>query len=149
MLKNNMVNETPIQIGARSRIIIAVILAVAGYFFSIASEATQDTVVIASYLAGGFELVFFLISVPLAYFAGKRIRKITKNHGSSGIRLASWIMYGVAIPHALLFFRWGIISGGNNRIPNGQIPMNATVFFVAAMLMIADAWNSYTSLNSE
>jgi hypothetical protein len=138
-----MINNTPTLIGSRSRIYIAIIFAIAGYFLSVVSEATQDTVVIASYIAGGFELVFFLISTPLAYFAGKKIRAITQNQGSPGIRLVSWIMYGVAIPHALLFFRWGLIAGGNNRIPNGQIPMNATVFFVAAMLMIADAWNSY------
>jgi hypothetical protein len=138
-----MINNTPILIGLRSRIYIAIIFTIAGYFLSVVSEATQDTVVIASYIAGGFELVFFLISTPLAYFAGKKIRAITQNQGSPGIRLVSWIMYGVAIPHALLFFRWGLIAGGNNRIPNGQIPMNATVFFVAAMLMIADAWNSY------
>ena len=141
-----MDDENLIKIGVRSRIIIAIILAIAGYFLSIVSEATQDIVVIASYIAGGTELVFFLVSIPLAYFAGKRIRTITQNQGSSGIRLVSWIMYGVAIPHALLFFRWGLIAGGNNRIPNGQIPMNATVFFVAAMLMIADAWNSYKTL---
>ena len=49
----------------------------------------------------------------------------------------------IIVPHALIFFNWGIIAAGNNRIPNGQIPVNSVLFFVAAMLMVADAWNSY------
>ena len=49
----------------------------------------------------------------------------------------------IIVPHALLFFNWGIIAAGNNRIPNGQITVNSVLFFVAAMLMVADAWNSY------
>ncbi len=125
------------------RIILGILLTVLAYALSIASEATQDSAVIASYVTGGFELIFYLVAVPLVYYAGKRIRKDSKNIGNSGLRLASWIMYGVAIPHALLFFNWGLIAAGNNRIPNGQIPVNSAIFFVAAMLMIADTWNSY------
>lgn len=130
----------------RKRILSGLILAILGYALSIVSEATQDTAVIVSYIAGGFELIFYLISIPLVYSAGKKIRKETKNAGNPGLRLASWIMYGVAIPHALLFFNWGLIASGNNRIPNGQIPVNSTIFFVAAMLMIADVWNSYKNI---
>jgi hypothetical protein len=84
-----------------------------------------------------------LIAIPLVYFAGKKIRGKSKGIGNPGFRLVSWIMYCVAIPHALLFFNWGIIAAGNNRIPSGQIPVNSAIFFVAAMFMIADAWNSY------
>ena len=124
-------------------IVIGLILAVLGYVLSIASEATQDSAVITSYVTGGFELIFYLISIPLIYHTGKKIRKESKKEGNPGLRLVSWIMYGVAIPHALLFFNWGLIAAGNNRIPNGQIPENSVIFFIAAMLMVADAWNSY------
>ena len=124
-------------------IIFGILFAVLAYFLSIVSEATQDSAVIASYITGGFELIFYLIAIPLVFYTGKRIRKESKNAGNPGLRLASWIMYGVAIPHALLFFNWGLIAAGNNRIPSGQISVNSAIFFVAAMLMIADAWNSY------
>jgi|TARA_B100002003_G_scaffold245418_1_gene273203 hypothetical protein len=125
----------------KKQIIFGIILAVSAYILSIISEATQDSAVITSYVTGGFELIFYLIAIPLIFYAGKKIRKT--NTGNPGLRLVSWIMYGVAIPHALLFFNWGLIAAGNNRIPNGQIPVNSVLFFVAAMLMIADAWNSY------
>lgn len=127
---------------AKTKILVASGFAAAAYFLSIASEATQDTAVLASYIAGGLELLLFLMAVPLANSAGKRLRRDSQTVGSTGIRLVSWIMYGVAIPHALLFFQWGLIAGGNNRIPDGQIPVNAAIFFVASMLMVADAWSS-------
>jgi len=115
------------------KITLSLILSILAYYLSIVSEATQDTAVLTSYVTGGFELLFFLVAVPLACSAcNKQV--------SSGLRKISWIMYSVAIPHALLFFNWGIINAGDNRIPNGQIPMNALMFFFAAMLMIADAW---------
>ena len=59
----------------KRRILSGLILAILGYFLSITSEATQDTAVIASYVMGGFELIFYLISIPLVYSAGKQIRK--------------------------------------------------------------------------
>lgn len=124
------------------RIILSVVFAVVGYFLSTVSEATQDVLVITSYVTGGVELVCFLIAVPLAFSAGKIIRKELSTNGIPGIRFVSWIMYGVAIPHALLFFNWGLIAAGNNRIPNGQIPVNAAIFFIASMFMIAEVWNT-------
>ena len=59
-------------------IVIGLILAVLGYVLSIASEATQDSAVITSYVTGGFELIFYLISIPLIYHTGKKIRKESK-----------------------------------------------------------------------
>ena len=44
----------------KKRIISGLILAILGYVLSIVSEATQDTAVIASYVTGGFELIFQL-----------------------------------------------------------------------------------------
>jgi len=54
-------------------------------------------------------------------------------------------MYGVALVHFMLFFQWGLVAAGNSRIPDGQIALDAAIFFVASMLMIADSWNSYKS----
>jgi hypothetical protein len=124
-------------------IIFVIVFAILAYILSIVSEATQDSALICSYIAGGIELILYLIALPLASYTGKKIRENSTGKGNPGLRLVSWIMYGVAIPHALLFFNWGLIASGNNRIPNGQIPVNSVIFFVAAMLMIADAWNSY------
>ena len=54
-------------------------------------------------------------------------------------------MYGVAITHFMLFFQWDLIAAGNSRLPDGQITIDATIFFIASMFMIAEAWNSYKS----
>ena len=51
-------------------------------------------------------------------------------------------MYGVAMVHWMLLFRWDLISAGNNRIPDGQINIDAAIFFIAAMLIIAEVWNT-------
>ena len=59
----------------KERIISGLILAILGYVLSIASEATQDTAVIASYVTGGFELIFYLISIPLVYSAEKKYER--------------------------------------------------------------------------
>ncbi|UCB60568.1 MAG: hypothetical protein JSW72_00415, partial [Candidatus Bathyarchaeota archaeon] len=91
------------------------------------------------------KILLFLIAVPLAHSAGKNIRKESCIIGIPGLRLASWIMYGVAITHFMLFFQWGLIAAGNSRLPDGQITIDSAIFFLASMLMIAEAWNSYKS----
>ncbi len=53
-------------------------------------------------------------------------------------------MYGVAIIHFMTFFIW---TAGGSRLPDGQITIDAAIFFIASMLMIAEAWNSYKSKN--
>ena len=58
-------------------------------------------------------------------------------------RLASWIIYGVSLAHAVLFFRWGLIAGGDNRVPDSQITSNSIALFIATMLMVADTYKSY------
>jgi hypothetical protein len=73
------------------------------------------------------------------------IRKESNIVGIPGLRFVSWIMYGAAIVHFMLFFQWGLIAAGNNRLPDGQITIDAAIFFIASMLMIADAWNSCKS----
>jgi hypothetical protein len=52
-------------------------------------------------------------------------------------------MYGVAIVHFALFFQWGFVAAGNSRIPDGQIALDAAIFFISSMLMIAETWNPY------
>ena len=121
------------------------VLAIAGYFLGIVAEATRDSglpIYMASCLS---KIFFFLIAVPLAHSAGKRIRRETSIIGTPGLRFASWTMYGAAIVHFVLFFRWDLVAAGSSRIPDGQIALDATVFFIASMLMIADAWNSHKS----
>ena len=62
--------------------------------------------------------------------------------GIPGLRYIGWIMYSVAMVHWMLLFRWDLISAGNIRIPDGQINIDAAIFFIASMLMIAEAWNT-------
>jgi hypothetical protein len=129
-------------------IIMSLLLAVAGYFLGIVADANHDIESTIYYISCPLKILFFLIAVPLANHAGKVIRKESNIVGFPGLRFVSWIMFGVAIIHFALFFQWASIAGGNARIPDGQITIDATVFFIASMLMIADAWNSYKTKES-
>jgi hypothetical protein len=40
---------------------------------------------------------------------------------------------------------WPTIASGNAQLPDGQITVDATIFLMASMFMIADAWNSVKS----
>jgi hypothetical protein len=51
-------------------------------------------------------------------------------------------MYGAAMVHYMLFFRWDLIAAGNSRLPDGQITIDAAIFFIASMLMIAEVWTT-------
>ena len=128
-----------------ARLILSLVLAIAAYFLGIVAEATRDSG-LAIYMASCLsKIFFFLIAVPLAHSAGKKIREETNTIGIPGLRFVSWIMYGVALGHFALFFRWDLVAAGNTRMPDGQIALDATVFFISSMLMIAESWNSYKS----
>jgi len=86
-----------------------------------------------------------LAAIPLANSAGKSIRKQLGTTGIPGLKFTSWILYGVAIVHFAFFFMWPTIASGNAQLPDGQITVDAAIFLMASMFMIADAWNSYKS----
>ena len=128
-----------------AKLILSLVLAIAGYFLGIVAEATSDSG-LAIYVVSCFSKIgCFLIAVPLAHSAGKKIREETSRIGIPGLRFVSWIMYGVALVHFALFFRWDLVAAGNSRLPDGQIALDAAIFFMASMLMIAESWNSYKS----
>ena len=126
------------------RIIISLVLAVVGYLLGLIAEANHTTGnESAIYMASCFlKVLCFLIAVPLAHSAGKIIRKELNIIGIPGLRLAGWIMYVVAIIHFISFFIW---TADGSRLPDGQIMVDTAMFFIASMLMIAEAWNSYKS----
>jgi hypothetical protein len=126
----------------KKRIFLSLVLAIVGYFLGIVADLTHDTgsaIYVASCL---LKILCFLIAVPLAHSTGKIIRKESNIIGIPGLRFVGWIMFGVAIGHFMTFFIW---TGGGNRLPDGQITIDAAIFFIASMLMIAEAWNSYKS----
>ena len=127
------------------KIISSLILAIVAYFLGIIADANHNTESAIYPAACLSKIFFFLIAVPLAYSAGKNIRKESNTAGIPGLRFMSWIMYSVAIAHFALFFMWPLIAVGNSQLPDGQITIDAAMFFIASMLMIADAWNSYKS----
>jgi nicotinamide riboside transporter PnuC len=127
------------------KIILSSAFAIVGYLLGIVADATHYTELPIYPAACLTKILLFLIAVPLAHSAGKNIRKELKINGIPGLRFASWIMYGVAIVHFMLFFQWGLISAGNTQLPDGQITIDSAIFFIASMLMIAEAWNSYKS----
>ncbi|MCJ7444809.1 MAG: hypothetical protein MUO26_09820 [Methanotrichaceae archaeon] len=127
------------------KIVFSLVLAIVGYFLGIVADATHDVKPDFFYVACVGKIFLFLIAVPLAYSAGKDIRKESNTDGVPGLRFMRWIMYGVALIHFSLFFNWSLIAAGNSRLPDGQITIDAAMFFIASMFMIAEAWNSYKS----
>ena len=125
------------------KIILSLVLAIVGYFLGVVADATHDAKPAFFYVACLGKIFLFLIAVPLANSAGKSIRKESNTDGIPGLRFMSWIMYGVALIHFSLFFQWPLIAAGNSRLPDGQIIIDAAMFFIASMFMIAEAWNSY------
>lgn len=127
------------------KIILSLVLAISAYFLGIVADANHNTdsaIYPATCLT---KILFFLIAVPLAYSGGKDIRKESNVAGIPGLRFMSWTMYGVAIGHYALFFQWPLVALGNSQLPDGQITVDSAMFFIASMLMIAEAWNSYKS----
>ena len=127
------------------KLITSLALAIVAYFLGIVADAnhlTESAIYPAACLT---KIAFFLIAFPLANSAGKNIRKKSNTMGNQGLRFTSWIIYCVAIIHFALFFMWSSIATGNSQLPDGQITIDSAMFFIATMLMIADAWNSYKS----
>jgi hypothetical protein len=127
------------------RLVLSVALAVAAYFLGIIADANHNTASVIYPIACLSEIFLFLIAFPLANSAGKSIRKKLGTTGLPGLRFTGWILYGAAIVHFAFFFMWPTIASGNTQLPDGQISVDATVFLMASMFMIADAWNSYKS----
>ncbi|MCW4037565.1 MAG: hypothetical protein NWF13_02385 [Candidatus Bathyarchaeota archaeon] len=126
----------------KKRIFLSLVLSIVGYLLGIIAEATHGADS-AIYMASCFiKILCYIIAVPLAHSAGKIIRKESNTIGIPGLRFVSWITYGVAIAHFMTFFIW---TADGSRLPDGQITIDAAIFFIASMLMIAEAWNSYKS----
>ena len=128
-----------------TKLILSLVLAIAAYFLGIVAEATRDSGLPIYMISCLTKIFFFLIAVPLAHSAGKKIREVKNIVGIPGLRFVSWIMYGVALGHFALFFRWDLVSAGSSRMPDGQIALDAAIFFISAMLMIAESCNTYKS----
>ena len=127
----------------KKRILLSLVLAVVAYFLGLVAEANHGTPGTDSeiYMASCLLKIFcYLIAVPLAHNAGKIMREDSNIIGNPGLRLVGWIMYIVAIIHFISFFIW---TAGGSRLPDGQITIDAAIFFIASMFMIAEAWNSY------
>jgi hypothetical protein len=124
------------------KLALSATFAVAAYFLGIIADANHNTDSVI-YPAACFSKIFlFLAAIPLANSAGKSIRKQSGSTGLPGLRFTSWILYGVAIVHFAFFFMWSTIASGNTQLPDGTITVDATIFLMASMFMIADAYNS-------
>jgi disulfide bond formation protein DsbB len=124
------------------KIILSLVLAIVAYFLGIVAEASHGTDSPINMASCFIKILLYLIAVPLAHSASKTIRKEINVIGIPGLRLVSWIMYGVAIIHFMTFFIW---TADGSRLPDGQITIDSAIFFIASMFMIAEAWNSYKS----
>jgi hypothetical protein len=127
------------------KLVLSAAFAVVAYFLGIIADANHNTDSVIYPIACFSKIFLFLAAIPLANSAGKSIRKQLGTTGIPGLRFTSWILYGVAIVHFAFFFMWPTIASGNAQLPDGQITVDATIFLMASMFMIADAWNSYES----
>ena len=124
------------------KLVLSAAFAVVAYFLGIIADANHNTDSVIFPVACFSKIFIFLAASPLANSAGKSIRKQLGTTGIPGLRFTSWILYGVAIVHFAFFFMWPTIASGNTQLPDGQITVDATIFLMASMFMIADAWNS-------
>ncbi len=124
------------------KLVLSVALAVAAYFLGIIADANHTTDSVVFPIACFSKIFLFLAAIPLANSSGKSIRKQLGTTGIPGLRFTSWILYGVAIVHFAFFFMWPTIASRNAQLPDGQITVDATIFLMASMFMIADARNS-------
>jgi len=127
------------------KLVLSAAFAVVAYFLGIVADANHNTDSVVYPVACFSKIFLFLAAIPLANSAGKSIRKQLGTTGIPGLRFTSWILYGVAIVHFAFFFMWPTIASGNAQLPDGQITVDATIFLMASMFMIADASNSYKS----
>jgi hypothetical protein len=127
------------------KLVMSAVFAVVAYFLGIVADANHNADSIIYPVACFSKIFLFLAAIPLANSAGKSIRKEFGTTGLPGLRFTSWILYGIAIVHFALFFMWPTIASGNAQLPDGQITVDATIFLMASMFMIADAWNSCKS----
>jgi hypothetical protein len=127
------------------KLALSAAFAVVAYFLGIIADANHNTDSLIYPVACFSKIFLFLAIIPLANSAGKSIRKEFGTTGIPGLRFTSWILYGVAIVHFVFFFMWPTIASGNTQLPDGQITVDATIFLISSMFMIADAWNSSKS----
>ena len=120
------------------KLVLSAAMAVTAYFLGIVADANHNGNT-PLYPAACFSKIF------LANSAGKGIRKQLGTTGIPGLRLTGWILFGVAIVHFAFFFMWPTIASGNTQLPDGTISVDATIFLMSSMFLIADAWNSYKS----
>ncbi|HLN89571.1 MAG TPA: hypothetical protein VK253_05850 [Candidatus Binatia bacterium] len=127
------------------KLALSAAFAFVAYFLGIIADANHNTDSVIFPVACFSKIFIFLAAIPLANSAGKSIRKKLGTTGIPGLRFTNWMLYGVAIVHFAFFFMWPTIASGNAQLPDGQITVDATIFLMASMFMIADAWNSYKS----
>jgi hypothetical protein len=124
------------------KLVLSVAFAAVAYFLGVVADANHNTDSVIYPITCFSKIFLFLAAIPLANSAGKSIRKEIGTTGIPGLRFTSWILYGVAIVHFAFFFMWPTIASGNAQLPDGQITVDATIFLMASMFMIADARNS-------
>ena len=124
------------------RIFVSSVLAIVGYLLGLIAEATHGPDSLINMASCFGKILCYIFAVALAHSAGKIIREESNITGNPGLRFVGWITFGVAIAHFMSFFIW---TADGSRLPDGQITIDSAMFFIASMLMIAEAWNSYES----
>jgi hypothetical protein len=113
--------------------VFGVISSTAVLSMSIASEVTRGHKV--SLYIGSAATVLHLASVPITDAGGRSGRR-SGAKGAVGLRIASWVAYGISTANAVALIALGIM---NSEPPAGLIASTGVLGFTSGILMAADA----------
>jgi hypothetical protein len=114
--------------------VFGVISSTAVLSMGIASEVTRGHKV--AFQIGTAATLLYLASVPITA-AGDRSGRRTGAKGALGLRIASWVAYGVAAAEAVSLVAMGAM---NETPPAGLIASTSLLGFTSGILMAADAF---------
>lgn len=132
----------PVIRSARRHAIAGTVLGSLSVVSGIGAAITAEDGFEAPLLMGGFSLLSAAVAVPVAAAHGRSLRKITSDAGrrplGNGMRVASWVLYGVAMAEGAGL----IVLGVTEEIPPALIGATVITGATSASLMIADTFVS-------
>jgi hypothetical protein len=126
-----------LRLDARTGAIIGYSLAGVGLGFGFAAEGlVGGESSVGPTTLGAVATLAIAAGVPLAYAGGRATRKAHGMRGYPGMRIASWITYGVALTDALFLIGLGI---SDTEVPHGIVTSVTILGVTSGVLMATDA----------
>jgi hypothetical protein len=126
-----------LQLDARTGAIVGYSLAGVGLGFGFAAEGlVGGESSVGPTTLGAIATLAIGAGVPVAYVGGRSTRKEHGIRGYPGMRIASWITYGVALTDALFLIGLGI---SDTEVPHGIVTSVTILGVTSGVLMATDA----------